>query len=784
MSVFLFKFTASGDRVSIRNIDFSRYLPREPRSQEYVSFGSAELRVFSYNAALDKPALETGSGFVFSQGYLPTHRYRDLADRLLDEQPITLIDYPESFCAVSYLNGRVGFISAGTGADQLFIYQDQNSILVTNRHNLLGPFIKEKSLRKRSFWWMAGRSHIGDAGTYWDSIERTHPSTKYIYDGNLQRIATRYDALFDPISIDDIPQTISLIVEHFEDVLRDTKAPKRLSLTGGKDSRAILGLLSAAGQTDNLLVNTSGYYFSPDVISAKNLTDCLGIADQHRITRPTTNLPNAALSDRIADDLLFDFAGRSLADIGKFSFAGDLVLGGHEAGIKSRLNDKDLDTFVRSRRYWVDDRKVLQADVRSELNRDYQASLRETLSDIPYPYYDKVEGLEYRLPHRNSANITGSHVGGSQFHPFYDGMIVHLICGIPPNLLEQQFIPYVFAALATGDLVSPRFADDHWPSSLAQTLDAKGLIEHNRRPLRRNSYRFRDYFPSEKKFGMSGDRLELCNISSTRLVDYLLDNQSFFDFLDFDTVIPLVQKPSSGKTFREMYVHLGLLKSAIVHSTSDRLFDFDSKTSIRHSVEDFLDADRTDDSSKSITSLSVESAETRLLQYEEAIATMERVIVDAEESPDDLAGPVNPDVMERRTENMDASKQYQFDDVLAAATGGYEVLSPTGVVLTTVAPGSSISIKGRLLGLNLTNRSALLFVPNGSSPPYSRMVFSDRLGGYFRYLDPDPSTGCFSEALTATESIVSADAVQIHLCPWKPDGKLLVDTTPTITVHS
>lgn len=782
MSVFLFQFSRGGNRESIRDTDFSKYLPREPRNQEYVSSGHAELRIFSFNAALDKPSIETSTGFIFSQGYLPRNRYRDLADRLLDDSPITLVDYPESFCAISYRNGRVGFISAGTGADQLFIHIDQDTILVTNRHNLLGPFVKNHNLRKRSFWWMAGRSHIGDSGTYWESIQRTHPSTKYIYDGTLREIATRYNELFEPISVEDIPEAFASIVAHFENVLKDTKAPKRLSLTGGKDSRAILGLLSAAGQTENLLVNTTGYYFSPDVMSARDLTHSLGIADQHRISRPKSNLSNAALSDRIADDLLFDFAGRSLADIGKFSFAGDLVLGGHEAGIKSPLNDSDLDQFVHSRRYWVDDRKVLRNDVRDELNKGYQSSLRSSLSDVPYQYYDKIEGLEYRLPHRNSANITGSHIGGSQFHPFYDGMIVHLICSIPSYLLEQQFIPYAFAALASGDLVSPRFADDNWPSELAEILHVHGLVQGKRVPKPRNSYRFRDYFPSEKKFGMSGDRLELCNLSSPRLVEYLYDNRSFFDFLDYDSAIPLIQKPADAKTFREMYVHLGLLKSAIVHATSDKLFEFSETNAISANVNAFLDGDLPTTTSSASPAGNVEALESKLLQYEEAIAEMETVIVECEEVdlPESKSSTSNNEQPVHGS--AESSEHYDFDDLLGAAAGDYKLVPSEGLLIGNVGPGSSVSFKGRLLGRGLTNRSALILIPNVSSSPFSNLVYSDRLGGYFRYLSPDPSTGDFAVELANEDSLPPDESIELMLCSWKAESKLLVDISPLVAV--
>src|SRR5699024_1666635 len=482
MSVFLFRFAKHSSAPSIRHTDLSKYLPREPHAEKIVCNGPAEIRIFSYDAALDKPIQETSEGFVFSQGYLPRAAFTQLSERLLDEYPITLLDYPESFCAIAYRDGKFGYTSAGTGADQLFTLETSNAIFVTNRHNLLGNFARKVSFRKESFWWMAGRSHIGDSGTYWNEIVRSLPSRKYIYNGVLQIVETNYDGLFQRVQPVDIPEVMSDIVDHFRVIMDDVSSDKRISLTGGKDSRAILGLISALDQTDRLVANTTGYYFSPDVLAAQGLTGQLGISKQHKITRPQTFQATGDVASRVVDDLLFDFAGRSLADIGKFSFAGDLVLCGHEAGIKSLLNHRQLDEFVHSRRFWVDDRKILNSDIREELNKNYQDRLRAALADVPQAYYDKIEGLEFRLPHRNSPNITGAHVGGGQLHPFYDGKVVKLLCGIPAQFLEQHYIPYYFAALAKRDIVTPRFADDGWPPALKELLHEHNLVQNGRIP--------------------------------------------------------------------------------------------------------------------------------------------------------------------------------------------------------------------------------------------------------------------------------------------------------------
>ena len=731
--------------------------------------------------------METHDGFTFSQGYLPNEALPSLSERLLDDQPITLLDYPESFCAVSYSNDSFGLVSAGTGADQLFYFETANAFFVSNRHNLLGPFTEELSLRKESFWWMAGRTHLGDAGSYWDQIHRTTPSRKYVFDGRLRTIATDYAGLFDPIPSPGLPEAMSDVVSHFERIMGDIAAPKRISLTGGKDSRAILGLVSSAGQTGDLRVNTTGTYFSPDVMSARHLTEALGIAENHSVNRPKIAQPVGDMAARVADDLLLDFAGRSLADISRFSFSGDLVLGGHEAGIKSPLNERDLDAYIHSRRFWTDDRKVLSPEVRRQLTLTYQEQLRETLADVPPAYFDKIEGLEFRLPHRNSANITASHVGGSQLHPFYDGKIVRIICGIDPALLSAQYIPYYFSALARVDLVSPRFADDAWPQQLSGLLNAHGLVQNDRTPAVRTPFAFRPYFPSEKRFGMFGHRVDLCDISRTKLLEYIRDNQRFFDYLDMDQVVPLVGKSGADKTFREMYVHLGLLKSALVHATSDDLFSFGARASIASTVEEFLLPENQSVTTAAPIPDHTALLEERLRRYEEAIGEMEERIVGAEEDAADLAngttGKSSGEAEQGKAVGTGAHEpdsRFSFADLFSASNGEFLTVSKEGLHVGTVDNSSSLTLAGRLFAGALSNRSALVLVKGAGSAPFSGLLHSPKLGGYFRYISPDPCTGEFRIDLLVMPNIDLMRELRVSVHCWQSAGPLLVEGMPAL----
>lgn len=80
--------------------------------------------------------------------------------------------------------------------------------------------------------------------------------------------------------------------------LADVDAPKRLGLTGGRDSRLVLALLVGSGLVEHVTAFTSGPAGSPDVVLAGRLAAAVGIPHEHlsgggRGTRDETALLRA-----------------------------------------------------------------------------------------------------------------------------------------------------------------------------------------------------------------------------------------------------------------------------------------------------------------------------------------------------------------------------------------------------------------------------------------------------------------------------------------------------------
>ena len=748
MSIFLYNFKKNEKSKSLEDFELENYLPRPALEEEKEKIGSSEIIIFKYDSALDKPLFKVDNGFMFIQGYLPEKKAKNLYNFLDSEYSVDITNYSEAFCAISAKSNGFSFLSSVTGADQIFYIETNDNFFVTNRHNLLGALSLKLTFRKETFWWMAGRTHVGDEGTYWNEIKRSLPSRHYIYKDGLKCVNPNYKNLFEEIKDNDILDYFDTTVPYFEDIFSDINHSMRLSLTGGKDSRAILGLLSKVTDISNLKINTTGYLYSPDVNSAKDLTEKLGITKNHNITRPKYSQSAFDYAERIANELLVDFLGKSLADMSKISYANDIVLGGHEAGIKSPLNTLSLDRFIQSRKNWCDDQLILSDNARELLNKSYLNKLENSLTDVPIRCYDKIEGLEFRIVNRNSTNITNSHIGGSQIHPFYDGKIIKAVCGISSRAIKAHYIPYYFTSLASGDIVNIPFADTNWPDDLKKFISHNGNINGRNINSSLNHYHFKDYFPTESSFGLSSWRLDLCEMSANNLYSYLISNQDFFDYLNMERVSEIIFKPIESKSFREMYVNLGLLKSVLVHYFDEDILNFSLKKDIIDKIQSFLLGEKAD---RKIISRE-NKLEDMLLRYEQSISKMEKEIT--------ILNSKNTEDSE-----YDCLKDYlENGDLDSSSIPNFILKMEDNPVKISKLENTSSKLTGYYFSPDAGNKCAILFFDKDVKNILSNVAYSKNLNAYYKYINVDPSTGRFEVDLSV-EDVIDSE-INIYIKRW------------------
>lgn len=730
MSVFVFSYSKVNMPRWTKK-DFDEYLPRPSEDLKIYSRGRCSLYHLVFDTALFRDVLVNNDFTAAVEGYISSGNLKTLPDFLLSDTEFDVSSYPDAFCSLAFSEHCFGFYSSVTGVDQLFYYEDDLGFYATNRHNLLGLVAKGLSLREDSFAWICARGHIGDHGSYWNEIKRSRPGVKYFFDGALRSKAGRKEGLFEEISDGDAPEYLRSVANDFSSIFSSIDAEKSLSLTGGKDSRAILGLLDYSNGLEKIRVNTTGSLYSPDVMSAKCLTEKLSISN-HRITRPKLVVTAGDYAERIANDLLFDFVGKTIADLSKFSFTPRLNLGGHEAGIKSTKNKAGIKGFVASRRRWCDDQKVLSGEKRRHLSEVYLNNLTNSLSEVPVSCYDKVEGIDHRVSNRNSPNITGSHLGSSQLHPFYDGRIIKAVCGLSENMLKAQFIPYFFTNLASKDLVNEPFADDGWPETLVRIVnESDGRLRkiHKVAP-----FQFLKEYPSEKSFGLFSWRLDLCDISRDSLLEYITGNRVFFSFLDFNKVLKVIEKPGSEKTFREMQIHLSVLKAALLHHLSDKIFCFSNKELIVEKVREFLQGGVGGEEPNTDNE---ERLEEKLLDYEKAIGELARKVRCLE------------------SDNVNSGRKKSSEESVKLLLGK----KPEN--FKKIRTNKKYFLSGKLSD-ELKEKQLLVYFKPLPGVSYSGFNYSESLGGYFKYFYIDGSTAKIDFYLAGAEG----ELVDIYISSW------------------
>ncbi|NKB78581.1 hypothetical protein HED49_03360 [Ochrobactrum daejeonense] len=212
-----------------------------------------------------------------------TEALKIVSPRISGHAPLDLISFPEAFCAIRLSKDGMQFAGSGVGVDAIYYLETDSEIVATNRHNLLAPWAIGRPLQKTTFAWIVGRSHGGDFNTYWEGIKRTHQGSVYFVDGgHLHENGASFSNLFDPIETADIPSHISRLADEFGTVLTNNTRDARLWLSGGKDSRAIAGLLSKHPRFADLSFSTHGEKFSPDIMAATKVAEMLGVSKTTR----------------------------------------------------------------------------------------------------------------------------------------------------------------------------------------------------------------------------------------------------------------------------------------------------------------------------------------------------------------------------------------------------------------------------------------------------------------------------------------------------------------------
>ncbi|KAB2676755.1 hypothetical protein F9K85_09680 [Brucella tritici] len=622
MAVFLARYSKNSQNGDFKSLaaDLLKYLPFAPREQKYDFVGNSEMLTFYFDAALDRPIARNDDGSIlFCHGYGGNDLEERISANFRSRIPLDLVSFPEAFCAIRLSKDGMQFAGSGVGVDAIYYLETDDEIVATNRHNLLAPWAVGRPLQKTTFAWIVGRSHGGDFNTYWEGIKRTHQGSVYFVDGNtLHEHEASFSNLFDPIETPDIPSYIARLADEFGTVLTNNTRDARLWLSGGKDSRAIAGLLSRHPRFAELSFSTHGEKFSPDIMAATKVAELLGVSKNYSTMRQGLAQPSVDIASSIANDLVSDPAGTSLADFRSISRSDLLIFGGHENGYKTKPNSLPLDEYLKSRRYWPDTKSVLNPEAYSEINGWYLSKLQKLLADAPVSRYPQVEALIFLIGTRLTGSQGVAHITRSEVHPFLDGRMLRLLMGVSDEALENQIIHYSMMRHSSSHLEVAAFAADKWPDRTMEIAKSMGT------PFRGEpiaAYDFKPYFPSQKVFGGYSWRLDLIERTKDFVWNYVNDNSSFFDFVNLEKERVLADRPVEGLVISDIYYHLGLLKACLLHyfSKDDLLFNFEKRPQIAKEISALFDASKTRGTTQNEE---IEGYKKKLDDAEACIATM------------------------------------------------------------------------------------------------------------------------------------------------------------------
>ncbi len=328
----------------------------------------------------------------------------------------------------------------------------------------------------------------------------------------------------------------------------------RLILSGGGDSRIVLGLCKAAGLADRIDAVTSGSPDHPDVIAAAMAAARVGVA--HRVDDD----PRARLDDWTTERVLAKLAMHSAQNEGLLSpwdlrlregVDADLILDGHLGGVlkgsPAVLPPPERRPTLREL-YPFDLARLLRPERRAGLMAAADGLVAEALGGLPNSDAGDAFYLQHRVPNWIGTLRRNAAAQQSPPMPLYDPGLLRLTLRLTPQERRLRVVYVQLLQRLAPELLEVPLAEDAWSPGLV----AYGLPESALQPPVRGAAR-----------GELRNRWELVFNTQPRLRDRLLDlvedhgSSPLWDHVDRAAVKALLERPRIER--RELFHLLGVL---------------------------------------------------------------------------------------------------------------------------------------------------------------------------------------------------------------------------------
>lgn len=708
----------------------------------YFSNGCAEVALFDYGSPQEFELVDRSDDYaILAQGVLTSNARAwapDLVkDRLSAANPI---GHPESVCAVGIFENELRVFSSCPGTDG-FLYLDAKDFWVfTNHLPLLYPFFEEApSLNPVSLAWALQKHHNFGYDHHLSGIKRTRPGSKWIVSkGSSREVAmnSSWDELTARIEDRDLPLLVEEYSSSLSDYILGTQCGKSLSLSGGKDSRAILGMLGDSIYGKWISFSTAGEPYSPDVMAAVDLMEIANLRDKHYVSSPPLVTQPREFSASITRDMQTDFSLSSLADIRWVGTRPSIVLGGHEYGSKGSDTGLSMSKLIEREVGQLAGSPLLSSEGAQLLSEKYRESLEFELSGVPQEKTEVAWKLKFRLPLLTGGTLTANNAAAAEIHPFLDYRALRLILGSAPEFTSAQAFHYLLNRRMSRPIENAPFADDRWPAALDAYVSKMGL---KWRGTAANPYRFNGAFPSQSSFGRYNWRIELFKGARPKMLEFLRDGDYDDSLINVSAMTSLVEKDEEQWSFFNLYQLGGILRFCLVNAAGAESVNTAQSNRLERLVNDFI-SPAAPRKAKPHQGELEQLLGDNLKRAQESIANLARQIHDSEGR---IGAELDPEGCVKLLERGVLSENDL--QILAPSLRGFGTVQrlpddATPLKMKTTADGDgTIEVKGYLFKAEAT--TVLIGFDGSQSDEVEGLSWSPK-GFHYCYLKPD-ATGYF-----------------------------------------
>jgi hypothetical protein len=352
-----------------------------------------------------------------------------------------------------------GLVAAtcASGAEVVYVAETPELVVVGNRA-LLVHLTANPSGPVADLIGLAGVFNSGycvTGRTAFDGVRALSPRERFVCELSGAASTTIYGAGGTDASAQDVAQALLASVEP----LQDSEHLVRLGLTGGRDSRLLVALLTSAGVSVD--TQTSGLPGDPDVVVAKEVASRLGVP--HKVSRPRgAKVDEASVTVDVrarvreavvlADGMLsaYDRVGRIddryNARIAPFSGSGGEILRAYFAGsLKDPHDPQEVVRYMRTRLY---------ASAKRMAPGMLQAYQVDTAPWMTAAVDRGPAALEDFYVRQRTGRWTGSarssaSIGSLAWRPYLDHRVVTLVRNVPlEDRLSERLIADILDVLA------------------------------------------------------------------------------------------------------------------------------------------------------------------------------------------------------------------------------------------------------------------------------------------------------------------------------------------------